>query len=149
MLPIEAARMLYRESISNRDLLLSIFTKEELEDNCVNKKVVTQEEFNKFFVENILSKIDPSKTKFPKKNSFSCIQLCNSRGEWLFDYDSDTKNSHFWYQFKRVNCVLQEKFSLQDGEMFQLLKNLVETHFKMKDATPSWIKNLDDFRVSL
>jgi hypothetical protein len=124
--------MLYRESISNRDLLLSIFTKEELEDNCVNKKVVTQEEFNKFFEENILSRVDASKTISPDKVNFSRIQLCNYKGEWLLDYDYNPRNTHFKYHYNRVYIILRDKFSLQDDELQVLMKSLIESHFYLK-----------------
>ena len=130
---IEAARQYYKESNSNRKMLEGIFTKEELGVNTIP----TQEEFNKFFEEEILSKVDPSKTRFPIENSFSCIHLCNSRGEWLFDYDTDPKNSYFYYQFKCVYAIIMNKFSLQDDELQALMKSLVEKHFKMKGITPS------------
>ena len=137
---IEVARQYYKESTSNRKMLEGIFTKEELEIESETflkvKQCPSQEEFNKFFEEKILSKVDPSKTRFPIENSFSCIQLCNSRGEWLLDYDYNPKNPHFWYQFNRVNCVLRDKFSLQDGVIERLMKSPVETNFKMKGTQP-------------
>ena len=137
---IEAARQYYKESTSNRKMLEGIFTKEELEIESETflkvKQCPSQEEFNKFFEEEILSKIDPTKTSFPIENSFSCIHLCNSRGEWLLDYDTDPKNPHFWYQFNRVNCVLRDKFSLQDNAIERLMKSPVETNFNLKDTQP-------------
>jgi len=137
---IEAARQYYKESTSNRKMLEGIFTKEELEIESETflkvKQCPSQEEFNKFFEEEILSQVDPSKTRFPIENSFSCIHLCNSRGEWLFDYDTDPKNSYFYYQFKCVYAIIMNKFSLQDDELQALMKSLVESHFKMKGITP-------------
>ncbi len=129
---ISKAKQIYKESEDSRNLLLSIFTKEELGVSTIP----SQEEFNKFFEEEILSRVDPSKTKFPKKNSFSCIQLCNSNGEWLFDYDTDPKNSWFYYSHAYVCTIFMNKFSLQDGAIERLMKSPVETHFKMKDTQP-------------
>ena len=129
---IEAARQYYKESNSNRKMLEGIFTKEELGVNTIP----TKEEFNKFFVENILSKVDPTKTRFPTKNSFSCIELCNSKGEWLFNYDYNPEKPHFWYHYDRVNCVLRGKFSLQDGAIERLMKSPVETNFNLMDTQP-------------
>jgi hypothetical protein len=133
---ISKAKQVYKESKDSRNLLLSIFTKEELGVRTIPSK----EEFNKFFEGEILSQVDPSKTRFPTKNSFSCIQLCNSKGEWLFDYDYNPKDPHFWYQYNRVNCVLQDKFSLQDDEILAFMKSLVESHFNLKDTQP---RNVD------
>ena len=129
---IEAARQYYKESNSNRKMLEGIFTKEELGVNTIP----TQEEFNKFFEEEILSKVDPSKTRFLYKNNFSRIELCNSKGEWLFNYDYNPEKPHFWYQYDRVNCVLQDKFSLQDGAIERLMKSLVETNFNLMETQP-------------
>jgi hypothetical protein len=135
---ISKAKQIYKESEESRNLLLSIFTKEELGVSTIP----SQEEFNKFFEEKILSKVDPAKTRFPTKNSFSGIQLYNSKGEWLFDYDYNPKNPHFWYQFNRVNCVLRDKFSLQDEEFQSIMKSLVESHFKMNGITPCRVRSI-------
>jgi hypothetical protein len=121
------------------DTLTKKFSIEELESKREEapKSVVTQEEFNKFFEENILSKIDQTQTFFPDENNFSCIGLCNSRGEWLLDYDYNPENSYFYYQYDRVYTIIMNKFSLQDSALQTLMKSLVESHFKMKNpATP-------------
>lgn len=62
---IEVAKQLYKENEKIRELLLSIFTEEELGVSTIP----TQEEFNTFFEDEILSKIDSSKTIFPQKNN--------------------------------------------------------------------------------
>ena len=117
------------------DTLTKKFSIEELESKREEapKSVVTQEEFNKFFEENILSKIDQTQTFFPDENNFSCIGLCNSRGEWLLDYDYNPENSYFYYQYDRVYTIIMNKFSLQDSALQTLMKSLVESHFKMKN----------------
>jgi hypothetical protein len=132
------AELTLEEGISIYKMLLKKFSIEELEGKIEEtpKAVVTQEEFNKFFEENILSQVDPSKTIFPNKNSFSKIKLFNSNGEWLFEYNTDPENSYFWYQFDRVYLILRDKFSLQDSALQALMKSLVESHFKMKGITP-------------
>jgi hypothetical protein len=127
---IEKAKQVYKESEDSRNLLLSIFTKEELGISILP----SQEEFNKFFEEEILSKVDPAKTRFPRKNSFSCIQLCNSRGEWLLGYDYNPKRPYFYYQFDRTCIILRDKFSLSDVDTKRLLRSLIESHFNLKVA---------------
>jgi hypothetical protein len=146
---IEAARQYYKESTSNRKMLEGIFTKEELEIESETflkvKQCPSQEEFNKFFEEEILSKIDPTKTSFPDKNNFSHIELYNSNGDWLFDYDTDTdskypdtdlKDPHFWYEYTYVCSIFMDQFSLQDVDRHRLMKSLVASHFKIKDIQP-------------
>ena len=129
---ISKAKQIYKESEDSRNLLLSIFTKEELGVSTIP----SQEEFNKFFEEKILSKVDPSKTIFPNKNSFSCIQLYNSKGEWLFDYDYNPGNPHFWYSYDRVYTIFMNKISLQDVDRHRLMKSMVEKHFNLRDTQP-------------
>ena len=129
---ISKAKQIYKESEESRNLLLSIFTKEELGVSTIP----SQEEFNKFFEEEILSKVDPTKTRFPIENSFSKIKLFNSNGEWLFEYNTDPENSYFWYQFDRVYLILRDKFSLQDSALQALMKSLVESHFNLNGVTP-------------
>ena len=131
---LEEAKKLYNSSEEAKVFVLSKFTKEELGVSTIP----TQEEFNKFFEEEILSKVDPTKTRFPTKNSFGFIQLYNSKGEWLLDYDYNPKSAYFYYQFDRVYCVLRDKFSLQDRALQALMKSLVESHFNLNGVTPSW-----------
>jgi hypothetical protein len=111
----------------------------ELYDKINNKNIQyiapTQEEFNKFFEENILSQIDYSKTTFLDNNShvskipINRIQLNNSNGEWLFDYSYDQKHPYFWYQHDRVYLILNMQFLLQDNEIQQYMKSMIEKHF--------------------
>jgi hypothetical protein len=114
------------------------FTKDELE----GKNIPTQEEFNKFFEENILSKIDYSKTKFlycsdeVSKTPTSRIELRNSDDKWLFDYNYDQKNQHFYYSYLRVYTIFMNTFSLQDVDRNRLMKSLVEKHFNLLGVTP-------------
>ena len=141
---LDEAQKLYNSPTASDDIklfLLSKFTKEELE----GKKIPTQEEFNKFFEENIFPLIDYSKTKFLNINSYynssktptSRIELRNSNNEWLFDYNYDQKNQHFYYSYDRVYTIFKRKFSLQDDDRHRLMKSLVEKHFKLRDTQPA------------
>ena len=140
---LEEAKKLYNSSEEAKVLLLSKFTKEELE----GKNIPTQEEFNKFFEENIFPLIDYSKTMFldcygnVSKTSTSRIELNNSDNKWLFDYDYDQKNSRFLYSYKLVYLIFMKQFSLQDVDKNRLMKSLVEKHFKLRDTQPYHINN--------
>ena len=143
---LEEAKQLYNSSEEAKVFLLSKFTKDELE----GKNIPSQEEFNKFFEENIFSQIDYSKTKFLNdvfldgigyistisEIPTSIIELRDSNDNWLFDYDYDTKNQHFWYSYDRVCAIFMNKFSLQDVDRNRLMKSLVETHFKLPGIMP-------------
>ena len=138
---LDEAQKLYNSPTASDDIklfLLSKFTKEELE----GKKVPTQEEFNKFFEENILTLIDYSKMTFLDKDGIiskyptNRIELRNFKDEWLFDYKYDSKKPHFWYSFDHVFLIFQNKFSLQDVDRHRLMKSLVEKHFNLVDTQP-------------
>jgi len=135
------AKKLYNSSEEAKVFLLSKFTKDELE----GKTVPTQEEFNKFFEENIFPLIDYSKTKFldcnnghVSKTPTSRIELNNSDNKWLFDYNYEQKRQRFWYSYQRVYTILQNKFSLQYDECRCFMKSLVEKYFNLTDVTISF-----------
>jgi hypothetical protein len=135
---LDEAKKLYNSSEEAKVFLLSKFTKEELE----GKHIPSQEEFNKFFEENILSQIDYSKTRFLDNNGnvsktpTSRIQLNNSNNECLFDYDYDQENQRFWYSYDRVYYILQTQFALRDDDRHILMKRLVEKHFNLQVCQP-------------
>ena len=136
---LDEAKKLYNSSEESKVFLLSKFTKEELE----GKTVPTQEEFNKFFEENIFTLIDNSKTKFldcnnghVSKTPTSRIELNNSDNKWLFDYNYEQKNSRFLYSYKRVYLIFMKQFSLHDVDRNRLMKSLVEKHFNLSDIQP-------------
>ena len=139
---IEEAKKLYNSSEEAKVCLLSKFTKNELE----GKTVPTQEEFNKFFEENIFPLIDYSKTKFldcnnghVSKTPTSRIELNNSDNKWLFDYNYEQKNQHFWYSYYRVYTIFMTKISLQDDDRHRLMKSMVEKHFNLHGVIPYMI----------
>ena len=136
---LDEAKKLYNSSEEAKTFLLSKFTKDELE----GKNIPSQEEFNKFFEENILSQIEYSKTKFLDCNNgkiskipTSRIELKNSNNEWLFDYNYDQKNQSFGYSYDRVYTIFMNKFSLEDVDRHRLMKSLVEKHFNLRDTQP-------------
>ena len=136
---LEEAKKLYNSSEEAKVFLLSKFTKEELE----GKNIPTQEEFNKFFEENIFPLIDYSKTKFldcnnghVSKTPTSRIELNNSDNKWLFDYNYEQKNSRFLYSYKRVYLIFMKQFSLHDVDRNRLMKSLVEKHFNLMNTQP-------------
>ena len=135
---LDEAKKLYNSNEEAKTFLLSKFTKDELE----GKNIPTQEEFNKFFEENILSQIDYSKTKFLDSNAqvsktpTSTIELRDSNDNWLFDYDYDTKNQHFYYSYYNVSPIFQKTFSLQSVDRYRLMKSLVEKHFNLHVCQP-------------
>jgi len=137
---LEEAKKLYNSNEEAKTFLLSKFTKDELE----GKSSPSQEEFNKFFEEKIFTLIDYSKTKFldcnnghVSKTLTSRIQLRNSYGKWLFDYNYDQKNKHFWYSYDCVYTIFMNHFSLQDDDRHRLMKSLVEKHFNLRDTLPT------------
>ena len=133
---LDEAKKLYNSSEEAKTFLLSKFTKDELE----GKNIPSQEEFNKFFEENILSQIEYSKTKFldwsgvSSQTPTSRITLRNSNNEWLFDYTYDQKNQRFWYSYDRVYTIFKKKFLLQDVDIDRLMKSLVEKHFNLHEC---------------
>ena len=136
---LEEAKKLYNSSEEAKVCLLSKFTKDELE----GKNIPTQEEFNKFFEENIFPLIDYSKTKFldcnnghVSKTPTSRIELNNSDNKWLFDYNYEQKNSRFLYSYKRVYLIFMKQFSLHDFDRNRLMKSLVEKHFNLMNTQP-------------
>ena len=135
---LEEAKKLYNSSEEAKTIMLSKFTKDELE----GKYIPTQDEFNKFFEEKIFTLIDYSKTKFLDNNEHvsntptSRIELRNSDDKWLFDYDYDQKNQHFYYSYNCVYTIFMNKFSLQGVDRHRLIKSLVEKHFNLHGITP-------------
>ena len=135
---LDEAKKLYNSNEEAKTIMLSKFTKDELE----GKTVPTQEEFNKFFEENIFPLIDYSKTKFLDNNlnisktPTSRIRLFNSNSEWLFDYNYDQKRQRFWYSYDCVYTIFMNHFSLQDVDRHRLMKSMVEKHFNLRDIKP-------------
>ena len=130
---LDEAKKLYNSYEEGKAVLLSKFTKDELEG-----KTVTQEEFNKFFEDTILSTIDDIKTV-----SGQCLgDMLNNRliirnyeDKWLFDYS----NTHFLYSYDRVGSILRSKFSLSLSEIDRLIKMQLVKNFNLPYVTPQCV----------
>ena len=130
---LDEAKKLYNSYEEGKSVLLSKFTKDELEG-----KTVTQEEFNKFFEDTILSTIDDIKTV-----SGQCLgDMLNNRliirnyeDKWLFDYS----NTHFLYSYDRVGSILRSKFSLSLSEINRLMKMQLVKNFNLPYVTPQCV----------
>jgi len=130
---LDEAKKLYNSYEEGKAVLLSKFTKDDLEG-----KTVTQEEFNKFFEDTILSTIDGIKTV-----SGQCLgDMLNNRliirnydDKWLFDYS----NTHFLYSYDRVGCILRSKFSLSLSEINRLMKMQLVKNFNLPYVTPQCV----------
>ena len=142
---LEEAKKLYNSNEEAKTFLLSKFTKDELE----GKNIPSQEEFNKFFEENILSQIEYSKTKFLDCNNgkiskipTSRIELKNSNNEWLFDYNYDPENPHFYYSYDRVYNILNKHLSCEVYYSNKRMKSFVENQFNLHDVPLCNIKTI-------
>ena len=133
-LTIEEAREVYKKSDSLKSLMLTKFSKEELET-----QEVSQEEFDKTFLE-LLGKC--TKTVFLDAHGNECIvpsnriDLRNDSGEWMFDIQFTGKNRHFWVNYGRVWSIFESRYGLRDNEIQRLMKNQVNTVFGLDDITP-------------
>ena len=128
------AREIYRINNKMKTLMLTKFTKEELE-----KHEVTQEEFDKKFL-GLLGQC--TKTVFLDENGFtsnlptSRIELRNSNDEWLFDIQFTGKNKRFWVSCSRVWEIFYDKYSLQYEDIHRLMKKQMKIRFGLSDVTP-------------
>ena len=143
-LTIEEARKIYASSDAMKSLMLTKFTKEELE-----KHGVTQEEFDKTFME-LLGQC--TKTVFlnehgdESKLPTNRIELRNSDDECMFDIQFTGKNKHFWANYYRVWKIFEDTYSLEDVDIKLLMKNQMNTRFGLDDVTAKfclllWVAN--------
>jgi hypothetical protein len=130
-LTLEEARKIYSESDSLKDLMLTKFTKAELE-----KHEVTQAEFDKKFIE-LLGQC--TKTVFLNANGLisdlptNRIELRNKDNEWLFDICFTGNEKHFWVNSYRVWNILANEFHLQDDDIQLLTKNQMKKLFGLDE----------------
>ena len=129
-LTIEEARKIYASSDEMKSLMLTKFSKSELE-----KHEVTQEEFDKTFLE-LLGQC--TNTVFLDENGFtsnlptSRIELRNSNDEWLFDIQFTGKNKRFWVSCSRVWEIFYDKYSLQYEDIHRLMKKQMKIRAGLK-----------------
>ena len=139
-LTIEEARKIYNESDEMKSLMLTKFSKEELET-----QEVSQEEFDKTFLE-LLGQC--TKTVFLDENSYESKLPTNRRelrkpnDEWMFDILFSGKNKHFWVSYFRVWKIFKDKYSLQDNAIQRLMKNQVNTVFGLDDITSFRLRSM-------
>ena len=132
-LTIEEARKIYSSSDSLKSLVLTKFTKEELERN-----EVTQSEFDKKFIE-LLGKC--TKTIFLNKYGdisilpTNRVELRNKDDEFIFDICFTGKHKHFWVNSDRIWKILADEYSLQDFDIQRLMTNQVKIRFGLDDVT--------------
>ena len=133
-LTVEEARKIYKKSDSLKSLMLTKYTKDELEPH-----EVTQEEFDKTFLE-LLGK--STKIMFLNENGYKSnlptnrIELRKPKDEWMFDICFTGKNKHFWVSYFGVWTIFANTYSLQDDDIERLMKNQVNTLFGLADITP-------------
>ena len=134
-LTIEEARKIYASSDEMKSLMLTKFSKSELEEH-----EVTQEEFDKTFLR-LLGQctktvfLDEAGDESPLPTNR--IELRNSDNEWMFDICFTGKNKHFWVSYFRVCTIFANTYSLQDDAIQRLMKNQVNTLFGLADITPA------------
>ena len=169
-LTIEEARKIYASSDEMKSLMLTKYTKDELDGvtheefdkkllkflgQCAKKDVfekhkLTQEEFDNTFIE-LLGQC--TKTVFLDENGFTSdlptnrIELRNSSDEWLFDITFIGNYPHFWVNYSRVWKIFKDKYSLQDNDITKLMKNQVKIRFGLDYVTPCY--NSYFYRVGL
>ena len=133
-LTIEEARKIYASSDEMKSLMLTKFSKSELE-----KHEVTQEEFDKTFLrllgqctKTVFLDEAGDESQLPNNR----IELRNSDNEWMFDILFIGNYPHFWVSSERVWKIFKDKYSLQDNDITKLMKNQVKIRFGLNDVTP-------------
>ena len=132
-LTIEEARKIYTSSDEMKSLILTKFSKAELE-----KHEVTQEEFDKTFLELLgqcTNTVFLNEHGYKSKLPTNRIELRNPNDEWMFDILFTGKNKHFWVSYFRIWKIFANTYSLQDDAIQRLMKNQVNTVFGLDDIT--------------
>ena len=146
-LTIEEARKIYSSSDEMKSLMLTKFTKEELE-----KHKLTQEEFDETFLE-LLGQCTKKRFLDEKGNESRLptnrIELRNSNNEWLFDIQFTGKNKHFWVSYYRVWKIFKDTDSLEDEDIKRLMKNQMNIQFGLNDVTPHGDTSYDDLMMNI
>ena len=132
-LTLEEAREVYKQSDSLKEMMLTKFSKEELEKPCI-----TQEEFDKAFL-GLLGKC--TKTVFLDDHGNECtvpsnrIELRNDENVWMFDIQFTGEKKHFYVRYFNVWNIFESRYGLQDNEIQRLMKNQVHLRFGLTDIT--------------
>lgn len=138
---LEKLRKMYNENPILKVAFEDTFSKDEL-GLTENNPILSQDAFNKAF-NNILKgstqrylDIDINTNSVSKKKT-TRIEVLDKNNEWLIDYDTNPKNTHFWYHYDRVYYVLQNLHPLQHDDIQRRMKSLVETQYKILNTQPS------------
>ena len=131
---IEEARKIYTSSDEMKSLMLTKFSKSELEEH-----EVTQEEFDKTFLERlgqctktVFLDEEGKVSKLPTNH----IELRNSHDRWMFDIQFAGKNTCFLVSYFRVWKIFYDKYSLQDKDIQRFMKNQMNILFGLDDVKP-------------
>ena len=144
---LEKLRKLYNENPILKVAFEDTFSKDELgltENNTSSETnpILSQDAFNKAF-NNILKGstqryLDPDIDFIKVSNQKTTrIDVLDKNNEWLIDYDTNPKDTHFWYHYDRVYDVLQNLHHLQHDDIQRCMKRLVETQYKILNTQPS------------
>lgn len=138
---LEKLRKLYNENPILKVAFEDAFSSDEL-GLTENNTILSQDEFNKAFNKILKGStqryLDPD-TDFIKVSNQKTtrIEVLDKNNEWLIDYDTNPKNTHFWYHYDRVYYVLQNLHPLQHDDIQRRMKSLVETQYKILNTQPS------------
>ena len=133
-LTLEEAREIYKKSDELKEMMLTKFSKEELEKNDVS-----QEEFDKTFLE-LLAKC--KETVFidahGKESTVPTnrIDLRDDINEWMFDIQFTGKDRHFYVRHCNAWSIFESRYGLNFDDIERLMKNQVHLRFGMADITP-------------
>ena len=136
-LTLEEARKIYTKSDDLKALMLTKFTKEELE-----KSEVSQTEFDKTFLE-LLGQC--KKTVFLDENGDKSnvptnrVELSNSDYDWMFNIQYTGEHKHFWTSYWLVWKIFEDKYNLQVVDIQRLMKNQMKIRFGLCDVTPGGV----------
>ncbi len=62
------------------------------------------------------------------------IKYYNQKDEWLIEQDYE--NGYLWYSYHRIYLILQSKFNLNEQQINDLVKGMMDKHYKVKGLTP-------------
>ena len=135
-LNIEEAREIYKKSDELKEMMLTKYSKEELE-----KHEVSQEEFDKTFLE-LLGKCTKmaflDELGYPSEFPTNRIELQNADNEWMLDIQFTGGHKHFYMNYYIVWKIFKDKYDMQDEDIQRLMKNQLANRFGMDDVTASW-----------
>ena len=138
---LKKLRKMYKENPILKEAFEDTFSSDELGLTETNT-ILSQDEFNKAFNKILKGStqryldIDINTSKISKKKT-TRIEVLDKRGNWLIDYDTNKKKSHFWFREDTVYDILQDKFFLQYDEFQSYMKSLVDTQYNLKDTKPN------------